>query len=136
MKNFDIIEGNIKKEIHEWYNYFFEWTRGKSENEKGFNKLLESLDNDFIVVLTNGKIMNKDKYKKRLYNLKNSKRDDPKSNIKNIYINIINNKYILCNFELIKNNTKKINSCIFKINSYGNVKWFYVHESKHHQDEI
>lgn len=80
--------------------------------------------------------MNKDKYKKRLYDLKNSKRDDPKSNIKNIYINIINNKYILCNFELIKNNTKKINSCIFKINSYGNVKWFYVHESKHHQELI
>jgi hypothetical protein len=97
--------------------------------------IFDTLADDFRVLLTSGEMMNKSGYKARLFSLHGTRRDDPPSQIANLYLVRLENDHVLVTFDLFKNGIKKkkFDSAIMRRQEdmTGGVAWVYVHESAH-----
>ncbi|MEH6345782.1 MAG: hypothetical protein V7785_11895 [Bermanella sp.] len=132
----DCLKQRASDEINQWYEMFYQWSRGLCKNEEKFVRpIFDALAEDFHVVLTNGVMMNKHQYWQRLLTLYGSRSGDAPSRIVNLKLNTIEEDHVLAVFDLIKDgeSNKKFDSALLRLTkgTPNGVEWLYVHESAH-----
>ncbi|WP_045115116.1 hypothetical protein [Plesiocystis pacifica] len=129
---------HARREISRWYDVFYGWSRGLVEpDDRVIRQIWEALTPDFRVVLTDGRMLDRDEYWTRLSGLYGDRAGSPKSEVVNLVLRPLSRRDVLATFDLIKPGVsqKKFDTAILRSvpgQRYG-MMWAYVHESAHEQ---
>lgn len=123
-------------EVYRWYDLFFAWSRGTiPKSRQHIEPLFSAFAPDFRVVLTDGRLMDRDAYCDRLWGLYGVRAGSPRSEIIGLSIKTVSANHALAVFDLIKDGIpkKKVDSALLRreLGSPLGVSWVYVHESEH-----
>lgn len=137
----DCLEQMVEQEVRSWYRTFYYWSRGLCpKEESGALPIFNSLSEDFRVLLTNGKMMNKSEYWVRLLSLHGVRRGGPPSQIVNLHLARVEKDHVLVTFDLFKHGVlkKKFDTALMRraTDMPGGVAWVYVHESDHALESV
>lgn len=126
----------VEAEVYRWYDLFYSWSRGlvpKAENQVA--PLHKAFAPDFRVVLTDGRLMDRDAYCSRLWNLYGVRAGSPRSEVHGLSIRMASSDTALTVFDLLKEGVpkKKVDSALLRRDPDAplGVSWVYVHESEH-----
>jgi hypothetical protein len=130
------LEPLVEAEVCRWYDLFFSWSRGLVPQSADYIRALhDAFAHDFRVVLTDGRIMDREAYCLRLWNLHGIRSGSPKSQVCGLSITPVSGEYALAVFDLVKPGIpkKKIDSALIRRDPDAplGVSWVYVHESEH-----
>lgn len=132
----DNIPDWTRVEVNRWYRHFYAWSRALvSADDTNVRHIFDALAEDFRIVLTDGRLMDRADYGNRLTGLYGTRRGSPASEVANLMVLTISDQYALVVFDLMKPGMpgKKVDTALLRRDprAPAGVSWVHVHESEH-----